>query len=174
MPADRRPGARALAVALWVVRALVVLTAIATATACTGTEPAPEVRVVDAFTIPGDTALAVYLVLENGGGADHLVGASLAGDDAALAARITLHATEDRGGLSTMVPAERIRVRADEATALGPGGGHLMLEGLTRPVELGDELALTLVFDRGGPMATTVQVIEADAAMDRIDRAGGS
>lgn len=154
-------------------RAELVATAVAgllaLSAACgSGPEAAPEITVLDAFTIPGEQSLAVYLTLANDGGSDRIVGAELAGGDTGRAQRITLHETVERQGLSVMQPVDHISIPAGTRTALEPGGGHLMLEGLVGAVALGDTLTLTIRFDRSEPLTATVRVITVDAALDRL------
>jgi hypothetical protein len=161
-----RPSRRRLRV----VPALAAAAAIALAAAgCSKTpSPPPAITVVDAFTTPGDQSLAVYFSLTNEGGSDRIVAAELAGADAGLAERVTLHATVERNGLAVMEPAERIDVAADSDTALSPGGGHLMLQGITAPVVLGDELELAVIFERSGTVETTVVVVPTEDALGRL------
>jgi len=128
----------------------------------------PAVSVVDAYTIPGEGSLAIYLTLANEGGGDDIVGAALSGPDEGRAERITLHRTVARDGLSTMTPADRLPVAAGARTALEPGAGHLMVEGLQGAVELGDTLQLTLELDRSGPLEATVEVVTVEEALDRL------
>lgn len=128
----------------------------------------PAVEVLDAYTIPGEGSLAVYLTLGNAGGDDAIVGARLRDGAAPRVERITLHRTVERDGRTTMRPAERLEVPGGSATALGPGGGHLMLEGMTSPVALGDSLELTVELDRSGPVDVTVTVVTADEALARL------
>lgn len=138
--------------------------------ACSGAaEPAPQVEVVDAFTIPGSGSLAVYLELANAGGPDRIVGAALVGDDRDLTSTITLHETVVRDGLSIMEPSASIDVAGDARTALEPGGGHLMLDDLTEPVALGDQLSLELQLERSGTIPTTVTVVSVEEALSHLD-----
>src|SRR5690606_28452389 len=127
---------RALAVALAV--------GLGVAACAAGADEPPEVTVVDAYTIPGEGSLAIYLALANEGGGDHIVGASLTGADRGRAEEISLHRTVERAGLSIMEPTERLAVPGDTRTALEPGGGHLMVEGLADEVVLGDQLELVI------------------------------
>ncbi|MGE3621315.1 MAG: copper chaperone PCu(A)C [Acidimicrobiia bacterium] len=138
------------------------------------TPPEPRVAVVEAFTIPGEGELAVYLSLSNTGGRDEIVGAALVGPDAGRADRITLHAAVERDGLSIMQPAASIEVTADAVTGLDPGRAHLMLEGLDGPVGMGDELQLEIRFRRSAALRATVQVVTADEALERIEAGDGS
>lgn len=138
--------------------------------ACSGTIRAPEVRFVDAFATTGAEAAAAYLVLDNTGGEDELVAVELRGTDAGLARTVSMHTTTDRDGISVMERADTIEVRADGRTELAPGGTHLMLEGLRRPIEPGQRLQIRLLLARGGPLDAEVEVIAVEDALDRAER----
>lgn len=103
----------------------------------------------------GQRASAVYLTLCNSGeGPDRLLGVST---DAAEAAEI--HQTrKDEAGVASMAPLESVDLAPKEDVALAPGGAHIMLIGLKRPIEAGDTVTLTLEFERSAP-----QTIEAHA-----------
>ncbi|WP_089154308.1 copper chaperone PCu(A)C [Micromonospora sp. NBS 11-29] len=61
-----------------------------------------------------------------------------------------LHEMAMRDGKMVMRPKEGgIVVRAHSTATLQPGGDHLMLMSLTRPVRAGDELNVTLTFGDG-------------------------
>ena len=56
-----------------------------------------------------------------------------------------------------MHPVDRVDVPAGATVALAPGGYHLMIAGLTAPLQAGDRLELDLVFQRAGRI-----IVEAD------------
>lgn len=153
---------------------LALLFAVAAAVGgCGGSvQPAPDVELLDAFTIPGEEDLALYLTLANGGGSDRIVGAELTGPDAGRAERITLHRGVERNGLTIMEPADHIDVPGGTGTALEPGGGHLMLEGLSAPVALGDSLQISIRLDRSPPLTGPVEVVTVEEALDRLHQGG--
>lgn len=98
---------------------------------------------------------AAYLELENGGTeADRLTGAS-----AAIAGAVELHVTSiDAQGVATMRPVEAIDLPAGGRARLSPGGLHLMLLGLTQPLEDGQRFPLTLTFERAGTATVDVEI----------------
>jgi len=49
---------------------------------------------------------------------------------------------------------------AGEALQLQPGGKHVMLLGLAKPLAAGDSFTLTLNFDGSDPITVTVPVME--------------
>ena len=55
-------------------------------------------------------------------------------------------------------PARRHRIGP---VALKPGGAHIMISGLTAPLREGDDLKLTLRFERSGDRAVNFRVASA-------------
>ena len=95
---------------------------------------------------------AAYFVLENEGAADRLIGVS---SDVAGSAR--MHATTiDAQGIARMMPVQAVDVPAGAAATFAPGGLHVMLIGLTKPLVEGQAFPLSLTFEKAG--AVTVEV----------------
>lgn len=101
---------------------------------------------------PGPTAdstppvgSAAYLLLHNTLEAD----AVLVGVEAALADTAEVHHTSTEGGVMRMRPVRTVAVPAGGQLALEPGGYHIMLVGLNRPLVEGDTVALGLRFGSG-------------------------
>ena len=116
-----------------------------------------EVRVVAAWAraTPGPTA-AAYLELRNeAGAADRLVGAA-----SPLAERIEFHEHRSSGGVMSMTAVPEIVLPPGETVRLRPGGTHLMLFRIERPLKLGDTFPLTLSFERAGSI--TVEAVTAN------------
>ena len=91
-------------------------------------QPAPDLNIRDGWaraTAEGQTAGAIYLTIDNKGGADRLVGVST--DQAAMA---MLHENATVNGVSQMRMLDGVDVPANGQVALAPGGKHIMLEGL--------------------------------------------
>jgi copper(I)-binding protein len=102
----------------------------------------------------GGATGAVYLTITNTGKeADALVSAS---SDAART--VELHEVKHEGGVMKMRPVQKIDVPAGGKIEMKPGGYHVMLMGLTHDLKPGEEVPLTLKFERGGE-------IRADAAV---------
>lgn len=143
---------------------------VVTPAACAEAAPqgASAVVVDDAFTTEGSMAIAVYLDLSNSGGADTIVGAELAGQHEALAKEVSLHQTSERDGLSIMAPTDGIEVAGETDEALAPGGAHLMLEDLSRPVVAGEVIQLRLDLERGADIELEAQALSADEAVGRL------
>ncbi len=97
---------------------------------------------------------AGYLTVANSGRtADRLVAASCT-----CAARVELHQTSSAGGVARMSQTTGFAVPAGGRLSLAPGGGHLMLLGLTRPLRDGETVRLRLRFDRGGVVEAPFRV----------------
>jgi copper(I)-binding protein len=138
-----------------------VLTAglVATLAACSadGDSAAIEVRDAWARTTPaGATTGAVYMTLRAGED-DTLVGASV---DPAVAATAMAHETVSSGGQLAMDQTTGIALPAGDDVEFGPGGHHVMLDALARPLAYGDEFNLTLAFERAPDLEITVEVRE--------------
>ena len=115
----------------------------------------PRLTVTAAAASPGAIGdmTAVYLVVENTGGADTVRSA-----DSDAAAAVTLHDTEVADGAASMIDVDRLTVPARGELVLAPGGRHLMLHHLFAPLVPGDVVRVTVQFERSGPMVIDVPV----------------
>lgn len=98
---------------------------------------------------------AAYLTLENHGtDPDRLVAVAT---PAARSAE--LHTTSvDAQGVASMRPVQAIDLPAGGQAQLAPGGLHIMLMGLTQPLEVGQHFPVTLTFEKAGEMTVEVAV----------------
>jgi len=103
---------------------------------------------------------AAYMTIENTTDAlDRLVSAT------SPAARVVeLHTHIMDGGVMRMRPVTAIEVNPGEPAVLRPGGLHIMLIDLVRPLRQGETIALTLRFERAGEVTVTVPVLAAGAS----------
>jgi copper(I)-binding protein len=85
-----------------------------------------------------------YLTLVNHGKADVLTGAQTP-----LAQRVEMHASSMAGGVMRMASEPRVPVPAGGQVSFAPGGRHLMLIGLKKPLKIGDKVPATLRFASG-------------------------
>lgn len=68
-----------------------------------------------------------------------------------IAERVEIHAMMMNGGVMRMRELKQgLLLKPRAITELRPGGYHLMLIGLKRPIKEGDELALELTFEKAG------------------------
>lgn len=116
-----------------------------------------QVQVRDAWsraTPPGAKVGAGYARLENGGGQpDRLLGATTT-----AAARVEMHVTEEKDGVSRMRQVQSFEVPARGRFELRPGGAHLMLVDLAKPLVEGSRIRMRLRFERGGEVEAGFEV----------------
>lgn len=119
----------------------------------------PTVIVEDAWSrasIGMNRPGAAYMTIRNlGAETETLVGIRT---DLAMMPEIHLSATNEQG-VSTMTPMGDIEIAPDEAVALEPGGLHVMLMQLSRPMIEGETFALTLVFADGDEATVEVPIL---------------
>lgn len=103
---------------------------------------------------------AAYFSIRNGGGKpDVLIAAK-----AAISEKAELHRHIDDHGIMRMRAVEDGIAIAPEATVtLQPGGLHVMLFGLKRPLAEGDEFPLSLTFRDAGEVTVLVKVEKTPA-----------
>lgn len=106
-------------------------------------------------TPPGAPAGAAYFTLTNPRKTpDRLLGGSAPG-----VKRVEVHEMSVTGGIMRMRPlTDGLTIPAGGTVALKPGGYHIMLIGLNSPLKAGDELRLTLRFERAGPVTVTLPI----------------
>ena len=101
-----------------------------------------------------------FMRIENRGAApDRLLSAS-----SPVARAVELHTTIRDGDVMRMRPVTAIEVPAQGAVQLRPGGLHVMLMGLNKPLTQGEQVPLTLTFERAGQVAVSLPVRAAGAA----------
>ncbi len=64
-------------------------------------------------------------------------------------------------GAMTMKEVEEIELPKGEAVELKPGGYHIMLMELVKPLEKGTEIEITLTFEKAGELKVSVPVLDA-------------
>ena len=116
-----------------------------------GVEPTPE----HAYRSQAGNG-AAYLTITGGASDDALTGASVS---SSVAAKVELHETvaasgDGAMGSSTLAPSMAMRpvasiqVPAGKTVSLAPGGYHLMMLQLAKPLVVGQSFELTLTFVR--------------------------
>lgn len=99
---------------------------------------------------------ALYMVIHNDGReADRLIGV-----ETEVAQTAELHRTTVNGGVKRMELVPSIDLPAGGRVALEPGGYHVMLIGLRRPLRAGGRFPVTLVFERAGRLHLEAEVRE--------------
>ena len=70
-----------------------------------------------------------------------------------------IHETTMTGGMASMTEVEEIELPARDRQTLAPGGYHVMLLGLAKPLAVGEKVALTLDLAKG-PDVTVKAVVK--------------
>src|SRR5262245_15752112 len=116
-----------------------------------------QVEVTEAWsraTPPGAKVAGGFLLIRNKGAApDRLVSAS-----SPAAARVETHVTEQQGGVMRMREVKGYEVPAKGSFELKPGGAHLMLVDLKRPLKEGEKIPVVLRFEKAGEVKVELQV----------------
>ena len=120
---------------------------------------------------PVSQTSAAFMTLKNSGAEDYaLVGAS---SPAAQIVELHTH-IKGENGMHQMREVERIDVPAGGQTALQPGGFHVMLINLNGPLEPGNSVELTLVYDDGSEETLTAPIKSvAETMMMPTGKCGG-
>lgn len=114
----------------------------------------------------GSTSAAYMLLVNSGDTADALISAATDAADV-----VELHTVIMENNVMRMRPVEQIEVPANGEAELKPGGYHVMLIGLTRDLNAGDMVDLTLIFANAGEVQVTVPV-QANTGMDMSEESG--
>jgi copper(I)-binding protein len=112
-----------------------------------GSQAWAEVQVSEAWaraTMPGQKVAGVYLQLRSDAPAA-VIGVK---SDAAKAAEI--HRMTHEGGVMKMRRVDARPLPAGETVALEPGGYHVMLLEVNRPLKAGEHVGLVLVIEQSG------------------------
>lgn len=106
-------------------------------------------------SLPGQLSGVIYLGIDNEGTtADRLLSLS-----SPAAANVALHTMTMDGNTMKMREADVLSLPPGAAIRMGAGQpSHLMLSGLRQPLKAGQTIALTMVFERAGPLTVVVNV----------------
>jgi copper(I)-binding protein len=96
-------------------------------------------------TMSSGVISALYLALENNTSA----AMQLTGVETEVARVVEMHQSQSQNGLMQMRPVESVEVPAGGEVVFEPGGFHIMLIDINRPLGPGDEVAVTLIFNTG-------------------------
>lgn len=123
-----------------------------------------EIRIEHPFaraTVAQQTSGGAYVGLENTGKVnDKLIKA-----ESDIAKSVQLHTMEMVGSIMKMREVDHIDLNAGSKISMKPGDGyHIMLMGLNRPLNIGDQFPLTLSFEKAGKIQVTVNVEAAGGA----------
>jgi periplasmic copper chaperone A len=105
-------------------------------------------------TPPGATMGAIYLTIENGSAkSDRLLKLKTP-----IASSAGVHRTEVLDGIARMREVAVLHIGAGERIEFKPGGYHVMLMGLKKPLVEGQTFELELMFEVAGPRKFKVVV----------------
>jgi copper(I)-binding protein len=113
------------------------------------------IEVKDAWVrAASDTTGGVFMNISNiGAEADRLVSA-----ESNAAEIVQLHETTVENEVMMMHEVDGIDIPARSVVELAPGGYHVMLINLKQPLKPGDEVVLTLNFEKAGPVSVEAEV----------------
>jgi copper(I)-binding protein len=113
--------------------------------------PTSDMHVIAATVTPdGQDADASFAIHNGTGSPDRLVGVSCT---CATAAEI--HGANDHGDIG---PVTGVALPPDEVVTFAPGGPHIVLVGVTQPLDPGSTVTLTLRFAHAGPVDVVAAV----------------
>lgn len=135
--------------------ALAVSAAIASDSVKLGSLEIEHARAV--ATRPGQPNGAAFIEVENKGAqADRLIAVSFPKD---LVSRGELHTMKHDGGKMIMREVPGFDIPAGGKLVLQPGGNHLMLMGIQKPLAEGATIPATLKFEKAGEITLQLKVV---------------
>lgn len=103
---------------------------------------------------PGQTVSAAFMTLQN----DSAQPIALVAASSDAADRVEIHTHQHGPDGMRMEKVVRLAVPAKSAQVLQPGGYHLMLFGLKRPLKAGENVGITLIDEQGRNYPATLPV----------------
>ncbi|TAM98130.1 MAG: copper chaperone PCu(A)C [Rhodanobacteraceae bacterium] len=124
--------------------------------------PPPGVRVEHAWIrwLPANLPSAGYAVIVNAGDAT----VRLTGAHSAAYGMVMLHRSMLANSDSRMERVDQLDIPAHGSVKLAPGGYHLMLSQVKRPIKPGDKVPMTLEFAGGATLQVFFSVLPANAS----------
>jgi copper(I)-binding protein len=112
-------------------------------------------------TARGATVAAGYMKITNDGQtADRLLGGS-----ADASSGFELHESIIENGIAKMRPAkDGLEIKPGQTVEFKPGGYHVMLTGLKKPLSAGDHVKATLTFEKAGKVEIEYDVLAMGAS----------
>jgi copper(I)-binding protein len=135
---------------------MMILVILLTVSACQANQA--SIVIEDIWARPGLTdgnSAVFFKIINSSMEADQLLNAR-----SNVASAVELHKTTMIDGVMKMEPQTSVSVPAGEPTIFKPGDLHVMLIGLTDPLNAGDEFQLTLNFKIAGEININVIVQE--------------
>ena len=111
-------------------------------------------------TPPGAKVAGAFMTIKNvGTDADRLVSAS-----SPIAGLVEIHEMAMDGGMMKMRAIKGIDLKPGATVELQPGGYHVMLEDLKQPLKQGEQIPVTLTFEKAGVLEIKINVEAMGAA----------
>ena len=122
-------------------------------------------------TAEGQDAGGAFMTIANtGSGADRLTGGSTS-----VAGEVQVHTVDMTDGVMRMRQQEDgLEVPAGGSVTLKPGSFHIMLMQLTQPLEQGEEIPITLTFEKAGAVEVKLLVQPVGAQGPMTEATGGN
>jgi len=118
----------------------------------------PDVKVEKSWarqSLKGVSNGVIFMeIINQGHGDDVLVKA-----ESPVSRVVELHTHIHENGIMRMRPVQDITVKAQDKVVLKPGGLHVMLIGLKKPLQAGESVPLTLHFKESGMQTIDVPVM---------------
>ena len=114
-----------------------------------------EVTAKDAWvrgTVPAQTTTGAFVTLTS------TTDAKVVGAASPAAKTAEIHESMTHGGVNHMHAVEAVALPAGKAVQLKPGGHHVMLMGLARPLAPGDTVPITFTIEEKGGKRTQLEV----------------
>ena len=114
-----------------------------------------EVTAKDAWvrgTVPAQTSTGAFVTLTS------TTDAKVVGVASPVAKIAEIHESMTMGGVNHMHEVESVALPAGRAVQLKPGGHHVMLMGLAKPLGVGETVALTFTIEEKGGKRTRLEV----------------
>ncbi len=131
------------------------LLAVVAFTAAIATAQAQEVSIKDAWirgTVQGQSATGAFMELTGKSNA-RLIGAA-----SPVAKVVEVHNMKVENGVMKMFPVDGVELPAGKPVKLAPGGYHVMLMDLQKPLNAGDKVPLKLTFELANKKRETVDL----------------
>ena len=115
----------------------------------------PSLKIFDVWaktTVPGGSVSAAYMHIKS---AKPL---KLVKAESSLTNTVELHDMKMKDGVMEMKAVEAIVIPANKLVDLKPGGFHIMLIKISKPINKGDEVPLILTFENEAKNTFTVDV----------------
>jgi copper(I)-binding protein len=116
----------------------------------------PSLKVFDAWaktTVPGGSVSAAYMHIKSG------KPLKLVKAESPIAQTVEIHDMKMDGGVMQMKALDAVQIPANKLVDLKPGGMHIMLIKVNKPINKGDQVPLTLTFETADKKTFTRQVM---------------